>query len=287
MHKHLLSVDLEDWVHSGHLRDYIKPEQATPRITESTLPVLDLLERKNVTSTFFILGSLAEKNRDLIREIARRGHELASHSYDHTRLSQLSPDQFRQAIRKTNDILEDISGEKVIGFRAPFASLDQETAWALDILEEEGFEYDSSIFPIRTPIYGVKGAPVSMYRIHSSNILADHPEGKLLEIPFTVYKAGPLSIPCTGGIYGRFLPTPLLTYLLRHTGRSRPINFYFHPWETDPNMPRISAPFYNRMVVYYNTGNYLRKIEHILDLFSFTSFRQYLTEKEIVRTSLV
>lgn len=276
-----MSVDLEDWYTSGHLKDYVTKEQCIPRIEAATYPILDLFERKGVFATFFILGSIAHRHPGLIKAIHTRGHELASHSFGHTPLYQKGYNNFRKEIRETNKILEDISGVKVKGFRAPYASLNQNTAWALDILEEEAFVYDSSIFPMQTPLYGVPGAPHHIYKISSNAICSHNPDATLTEIPFTVFQSGPVNIPCTGGIYGRYLPLPVLRFLLRRVTLERQINFYFHPWETDNGIPRIDVPLKNRLVAYYNIQGYLKKIDILTDVFKFSSFERILAEQAI------
>src|SRR5690606_19576845 len=199
-----------------------------------------------------------------------------SHAYHHTPLWQKNEQQFRNEITATNKLIEDFTGKKVKGFRAPYASLNNSTAWVLPILEEEGFIYDSSIFPMKTPLYGVSNAPLDIYRIDKKNILKHHPNAALIEIPFTIFKYGFVEIPCTGGIYGRYLPLPLLKFLLNQISVKRSLNFYFHPWETDKDIPKIDAPLYNKMVAYYRTGTYLERIEAIISSFQFTSFEKFL-----------
>jgi len=271
----VISVDLEDWYTSAYLRDYVSEKQCVPAIHEATLPILELFRQENINATFFVLGSIAEKHPSLIKKIADSGHEIASHGFSHTPLWKQTPASFKNEIRKTNGVLENITGKKVKGYRAPYASLDLSTAWAINILEDEGFVYDSSIFPMRTPLYGVKNAPVSEYKISSKNILQHNPSAKIIEIPFSIYQFGFLKIPCTGGIYGRMLPYFILKLLLSKIEKNRPINFYFHPWETYRGIPRINVPFYNRLVSYYNIETYLEKIAKATRQFNFCSFEQY------------
>jgi polysaccharide deacetylase family protein (PEP-CTERM system associated) len=273
---HLLSVDLEDWFTSAYLRHHVKPEECFWQIEESTLPILDLFDRKNVKTTFFVLGVIAEKHPQLIKEIARRGHEIASHGYNHTPLWQLTPEQFKHELQLTNNILQNITGKKVLGYRAAYASLDERTSWMIDMLEEEGFEYDSSIFPMKTILYGVNGAPHNTYRISSKKILQHTPGAKIIEIPFSVYRVGVLKIPVTGGIYGRLIPGAMLRYLLKQVAKNGAVNFYFHPWEAYGKTPRIKTPLFNQFISYYGAAGYLEKIEGIIDVFNFVTFEQYL-----------
>ena len=273
---HFLSIDLEDWHTSAFLRHHLPEGKPVSQIEESTMPILRLLKETKTYATFFVLGSIAKEHPALIKRIAEDGHEIASHGFSHTPLWELSPASFREELEETNGILEEISGRKVKGFRAPYCSLDQSTAWILPILEELGFEYDSSIFPMRTTLYGVKDAPTGIYRISRENILRHQAKSSLVEIPFTVasYKIG--RIPCTGGIYGRILPYFILEYLLGQVSAKRPINFYFHPWEVYPNTFRIKVPLFNRFVSYYNTDDYLGRIRKLLGTYHFSSFERIL-----------
>ncbi len=274
--KNLISVDLEDWHTSAYLAAYVKKTDICHRITEAAYPILEVFERKGVKATFFVLGSIAEQFPDLIKDIARKGHELASHGYSHTPLWRLTGRSFRDELRKTNRIIEDTAGIRPSGFRAPWASLDASTAWAVDILGEEGFKYDSSIFPVLTPLYGAPGAPVKAYRISARNIARNSPGSPIVEIPFTVACFGAIRIPCTGGFYGRVMPFPFLKYLLKTARRNGPVNFYFHPWETCARIPRIKVPVFNAFVSYYNAGNYLKKIEALLDCWEYMPFNTYV-----------
>jgi polysaccharide deacetylase family protein (PEP-CTERM system associated) len=287
MNFHLLSVDLEDWHTSGYLREYVKQHNYVDQMEDSTLPILDLFAKKNVTATFFTLGSVAGKHPALIKKIHAAGHEIASHGYSHIPLWDLTPEAFHKEITKTNKILEDITGKKVKGFRAPYCSLQHSTAWSLDILEAEGFTYDSSIFPMRTNLYGVNNAPTGIYRISSANIIRDDPNAKLKEIPFTVFRKGFIKIPCTGGIYGRILPAKVLKIVLGKVAKQRPLNFYFHPWETYPGTPRIPVPLFHKTISYYNTKSYLKKIEGILASFAFTSFEHFFARQATAAIFLI
>lgn len=276
----ILSVDLEDWHDSAYLRDYVNIENKIDRIVPATENILNVFKKYNTKATFFTLGSIAEKYPELIKNISNEGHEIASHGFTHTPVWNHSPDDFENEIRKTNKLLEEITGKKVIGFRAPYASLNQETSWIIDVLKSEGFLYDASLFPMKTPLYGVKNAPLQIYRISSDNILENDNESVLIEIPFTVYKSALFTIPCTGGVYGRFLPFNALNILLKNIRKDRAVNFYFHPWETDIKIPKIGVPLKNKIISYYNTKSYLKKIEKLLQKYKFTSIQHYLVENQ-------
>ncbi len=281
---HLLSVDLEDWDTSALLRKYASKENNESRLNEAVKRILILFEKKNVTATFFTLGIVAEKYPRLIKEIKKRGHEIASHGYSHTPLWYLTPEEFRDDLRRTGRVIKELTGEYPSGFRAPYASLDESTAWAVDILSEEGYKYDSSIFPMKTPLYGVRGAPRGMYRISSGDIRRPSSGSRILEVPFSVADLGFLNIPCTGGIYGRFLPLRVLILLLKRVSKHREVNFYFHPWEIQPPViQRKHVPCFNFFLSYYNSKNYLRKISRVIDLFSFSSFENFVRSESEIR----
>lgn len=278
----LLSIDVEEWFTTGHLKKHVQPTDIVRRVTESTEPILELLNKKNTKATFFIVGEVAKENPLLIKKIFNHGHEIASHGYTHTPLWSMSRQECSIEIKKSKAILEDIIGQEIKGFRAPFASLNQETSWLIDILEEENFIYDSSLFPMKTPLYGIKNAPFSYYKISSTDITKPSVIGKIIEFPFSVWPNKLVNIPCTGGIYGRFLPFKILKYLLDKTiKKNNYINFYFHPWETDKNTPKIKAPIWNKIVAYHNNDIYLNKIENIIDNYCFTSFENWINIENI------
>ncbi len=275
--KNFISVDLEDWYNTTYLKTYYKPgEHIRTDLKKSLKLILNLFENQEIRGTFFVLGSIARKFPEIIKDIKKSGHEIASHGYSHTPLWDMNPDSFRNEIRKTDMILDKLTGKKPCGFRAPCASLDKSTAWAIDVLEEEGYKYDSSIFPMKTPLYGAPGAPKNIYRISSDNIYENSNKGVIIEVPFTVAELGPLNIPCTGGIYGRFLPVFLLKFFLRQTEKKRPVNFYFHPWETMSAPPVFNISFVNRFISYYNSSRYLNKIKEIIKSFDFGPFEDYI-----------
>lgn len=274
----MISVDLEDWHHSCYLKDFVTESNYIQRISFSTEQILKVFNKHKVIATFFTLGCIAEENPKLIKRIYEEGHEIASHGYTHTPLWDHNPETFRNEITKTNQIIESITGQKVVGFRAPYASLKNSTSWSIKVLEQEGFLYDSSIFPMITPLYGVNNAPLKAYRISSDNILVNNSYAQIIEIPFSIYKLSFLKIPCTGGIYGRFLPLWLLSVFLNKIEKHRSINFYFHPWEIDKEIPRINAPLKNKFLSYYNTNLYLDKIEFLIKKYHFCSIKQYILE---------
>lgn len=276
--RHLLSIDVEEWFSSAYLRQYVATNKYKGQADKSCAAILLLLEKYQTKATFFILSSVAKEFPQLIQSIAAAGHEIALHGKYHTPLWDTTPAQFQKEIREAKSFLENLTQKKIIGYRAPYASLNLSTSWLIDILEAEDFKYDSSIFPMKTPLYGESHAPLFIYPISSKNILQPDHHASLLEIPFTVFKKSFLKIPCTGGIYGRMLPLPILLSLLKNVATERPLNFYFHPWETYPEPKEINAPYFNRWISYAGQARYLSKIEVLLQHFSFTSFEIFLKE---------
>ena len=220
-----------------------------------------MLAARRVKATFFVLGWIAERHEQLVRRIVAEGHELASHGYDHTRVDRLSQSEFREDVLKTKGILESISGTRVVGYRAPSYSINDRNLWALDVLGETGHLYSSSIYPIRHDIYGMPEAPRFPFRTT---------DGGLLEIPITTVEFAGRKLPCGGGGYFRLLPYELFRWGLSRVnindGRSG--LFYFHPWEIDPEQPRVEgAPFRSRFRHYLNLSRMTAKIGRLLDDF--------------------
>jgi polysaccharide deacetylase family protein (PEP-CTERM system associated) len=229
------------------------------RVENNTLRVLDLLEVKNVRATFFILGWVAERCPCLVREIARNGHEIACHGYGHELIYQIGPERFRADVRRAKTMLEDIVGKQVFGYRAPSYSITARSLWALDILVEEGFSYDSSVFPIVHDTYGIPDGKRFPHVIETS-------AGKIREFPISTYpvKFGGWRprLPIAGGGYLRLLPAPLVGKAIRHINASegQPAVVYFHPWEIDPDQPRIKAGLKSRFRHYLNLKRMETKI---------------------------
>ncbi len=275
-----LSFDLEYWYSaefvSRHLPSGFRGEDG---VMESVTPILELLARYNTRATFFVLGTVAERYPDLIGDIFKRGHEIASHGYSHRMLHDLGREEFAREIDKSVNLLESITGSKPIGFRAPSFSLDNTTSWALEILRQYGFKYDSSIFPIKTPLYGMPDAPRYPYRPSPGDITRDAPDGDFIEAPLTVFRTMGANIPVAGGFYFRVLPLWFLKLALRRVNRSRPAIVYLHPWETLPSTPRLGTmPRWNRLVSYWGMNSALRKLERLLPEFDFKPLGELLLE---------
>ncbi|MFH5925467.1 XrtA system polysaccharide deacetylase [Roseomonas xinghualingensis] len=231
-----MSVDVEDWFqvrafcHTIRRSDW---DGLASRVEANTDRILEQFARAGVHATFFTLGWVAERHPALIRRIHADGHELASHGWDHALVNELGEVAFRADLRRSKRMLEDIAGTEVTGYRAPTFSIGPNTTpWAHAVLAEEGYRYSSSIFPIRHDLYGAPDAPRSPHRPRSDGVL---------ELPMTTVHALGRNLPCSGGGWFRLLPYPVFRAGLRRVNHSegRPGIFYFHPWEVDPDQPRV------------------------------------------------
>lgn len=217
-----------------------------PRVEHNTALLLDLFHRHNRKGTFFILGHVARRFPQLVRRIADAGHEIASHGTGHDRLHRLAPQSFREDLVASKKLLEDQTGQSVIGYRAPTFSIVRQTAWAIDVLIEAGFRYDSSIFPVTHHWYGVPDAPREPFYVRSSEDGA-----ALLEVPPLTWRLLGRNLPVAGGGYFRLLPLAFMRRGLEQANRQqRPAVLYFHPWEFDPDMPRMDLSMTGRVRTY-------------------------------------
>ena len=240
-----MSVDIEDWFQVGAFETVIKRadwDSLEHRVERNTNDVLDIFEESGIKATFFTLGWVAERYPKLMQHIVSAGHELASHGYDHARIFTLTPEQFRSDLERSRKILEDSSGKAVIGYRAPSFSIDQRTPWAHEILAEQGYRYSSSVAPIRHDHYGWAGSPRFAWKpVRGSD---------LVELPVTTVKVGNRVLAAGGGGFFRLLPYALYDLAIRkmHKEDGRGAIFYFHPWEIDPEQPRVgNAPLKSKL----------------------------------------
>lgn len=255
------SVDVEDYFHVEAFAGTLDPgqwERMPYRAEHNTRAMLELLARHSVRATFFVLGWIARRSPALVREIQGAGHEVACHGMTHRVVYGQSRETFRRETQEAKQQLEDATGTAVRGYRAATYSVTKDSLWALEELEALGFEYDSSIFPIRHDLYGIPDAPRFRFR----------PEGsRLLEIPITTVEWMGRRLPCGGGGYFRLLPYALFRAGLRRVNRRdrEPGVFYCHPWEIDPEQPRIAgAPWKSRLRHYTNLRHMRRKLERLL-----------------------
>ncbi len=268
------TVDLEDW-YQGLEIDMDDWKGFASRIEIGVHNLLGLLEESDTRATFFILGYQAEQTPDLIRDIKERGHEIASHGYSHRFVYRQRPEDFRAELRRSRDILQEITGAPVFGYRAPFFSITADSLWALDILAEEGFQYDSSVFPVMNYRYGIPGAS------RSPDWLTTAAGNRIYEIPLSTLRlphrnlSYGLNIPLCGGGYFRLYPYRLTRALIRMLMRGgERLIFYVHPWEYDPGHPRIDMPRWGpKFTHYHNLNSMLRKTKQLLSDHRFGSIQ--------------
>ena len=270
-----LSVDVEDYYHVEAFADRITPEmlaQFRSRVVENTRRVLNLLGRLGVRATFFVLGKVAEQEPKLVREIVDAGHEVGCHSHLHRGLWRLSPEEFRSDTRRGRRAIEDAGGQRVVGYRAPTFSVVQKSLWAIEVLAEEGFLYDSSVFPIRHDLYGMPAAPRFPFRWVCR-------DGRsLFEIPPLTVRLLGRNLPVAGGGYLRILPMWYTRWALRRIQERdhQPAVVYFHPWELDPQQPRLPGGWKSRLRHYTNLSRMERRIHEVVSRGRFAPLRDYL-----------
>jgi polysaccharide deacetylase family protein (PEP-CTERM system associated) len=267
---HVFSVDLEEHFQVSAFEGIVAREEwpsHPSRVEASTDRLLDLLARHDARATFFALGWLGERKPELLRRIDAAGHEIASHTYWHRRLTELSPEDFREDLRRSKRVLEDAVGRPVLGFRAPTFSLVPGGEWAFDVLIEEGFTYDSSLFPIRRPGYGYPDADPEPH-------VLERPAGHLFELPMTTLSVRGVRIPASGGGWFRQLPYGLTRAAFTRNGRNgASAMFYIHPWELDPDQPRLPVAGLRRIRHYRGLELVEARLERLLSEFRFTSVR--------------
>jgi polysaccharide deacetylase family protein (PEP-CTERM system associated) len=261
-----LTIDVEDYFQVAAFNDIVKPsswEGYESRVDNNTSRILDLLDEKQTKATFFVVGWVADRYPQIVRNIADRGHEVGCHSYWHQKIYDLTPQAFKEDTRRAKDVLESILGYPVYGYRAPTYSITEKSLWALDTLEELGFQYDSSIFPVVHDNYGIPKAPRFRYNL---------PDHNLVEYPISTVRFANRNIPVSGGGYFRLFPYRLTKYALKRVNETenQPFVFYLHPWEIDPGQPRFNkARWFSRFRHYNNLSATYSRLEMLLDDFSF------------------
>ena len=266
--KNILSIDLEDYFCDLPFSSWLN---YSSRVVSTTEIILKLLTKYKVNATFFTLGYIAEQFPELIEKIVSLGHEIGSHGYSHLDLRKINKKILEDEIKKSTTSLEKITGEKIYGFRAPFFSISRDNLDNFDIIKKY-FKYDSSIFPVKTPLYGIPNAPRFPYRFSSNNPLVKNSDGELLELPPVTLKI-PLygNLPIAGGFYLRFLPLSLITYGINKLNKlDESAMFYIHPKDLDATMPKIDSYSWH---YYYNLKNGKKKFESLLKNFQFSSVR--------------
>jgi polysaccharide deacetylase family protein (PEP-CTERM system associated) len=231
-------------------------------VVPTTRLLLELLDRSGVKATFFVLGQVAEQFPALIEEVADRGHELGVHGYSHRFVYRLTRDEFAREIDRSVEALQRITGRPPQGHRAPYFSVNARTPWAFDVLAERGFRYDSSVFPVRSLIYGYPGAKREPHSVGAG--------GRLIELPMSTVRVGGYNVPVAGGFYARTYPFPLLQWALRRLEREGlPAIMYVHPWELDLEQPRTKVTLRERVTHFHGRAGLLRKLERLFEEFRF------------------
>jgi polysaccharide deacetylase family protein (PEP-CTERM system associated) len=273
MMKNAFSVDLEDWFCVHNLAQVIRPkdwDNCELRVYQSTRRILDLLDKHQTRATFFVLGWIAERLPEMVRDIEARGHDIAVHGYNHLLLTEITPLEFEKDLVKALQTLEDCGVKQPTrGFRAPsFTIVEKTRGWAFRILEKYNFQYDSSIFPVGFhPDYGIPATPLGPHRISD----------RLVEFPLSCLEIFGKRLPFSGGGYFRIFPYAYTKLCLqRCNAQGRPAVFYLHPWELDDKQPKIGLPFSKRFRHYHNLDKTEKRLDALLSDFQFTTIREVL-----------
>ena len=264
-----MTVDVEDYFQVSAFDNVVSRarwDTFESRVSDNTDRLLELFNRANVRSTFFVLGWVAERFPALVRRIADLGHEVASHGYNHQLVYTLTPRQFRDDVRASKAVIEDAAGVRVVGYRAPSYSVIESSLWALDVLIEEGFVYDSSIFPIHHDRYGIPDSPRHPYVLWRDG-------GSILEVPGSTVRLGRVNLPIGGGGYFRHFPYAWTKWGIDRVNRieRQPVTFYTHPWELDPDQPRLQVRTATRVRHYRGLGRTADRLARLLRDFRFDS----------------
>jgi len=263
-----MTVDVEDYFHVS-VFDGLVPRHAWPamesRVCANTERLLQLFDDENIHATFFVLGWVAERFPRLVRQIVANGHELASHGYAHRLVYDMTPRAFREDVRRAKQLIEAAAGAPVYGYRAPSYSVTPRSLWALDVLVEEGYRYDASIFPIHHDRYGIPVSPRLPYRLTRGD--------GLMEAPASTVRWGPLNLPIAGGGYFRILPYGWTRWGIRRLNEVEhvPAIFYLHPWEIDPDQPRLQASMLGRFRHYCNLAKTEERLRALIREFRFST----------------
>lgn len=281
---HALTIDVEDYYHVSALASVIKPSdwKSWPsRVDSNTRKLLDLFDEHSVKGTFFILGSVAEEHPQLIKEISNRGHELASHGYSHQLVYSQTPETFREETRVSKEIIENLSGQKVSGYRAASYSITRKSLWALDILGELGFTWDSSIFPVIHDRYGIPSSPKTPYKILTEN---NH---TITEYPLTSASVLGYRLPAAGGGYFRLFPYRFFQWLFKQASLETQSGcmFYLHPWEIDADQPKVKGLSQLSQFRHYNNlDKCYNRLEKLLNHFKFSTVQKSLSNNAALST---
>ncbi|MDF2659766.1 MAG: polysaccharide deactylase family protein locus subfamily [Paenibacillus sp.] len=268
----MLTFDIEEWFHANY-DDIAPPTGKGSNFRANMDTLLQMCRETNSKATFFVLGCIGEDYPDVVKAIARDGHDVASHGYGHQLAYSQTIDEFRDDVKKSVDILENLTGTKVLGYRAPSWSIVERNLHYLEALEELGLKYDASIFPVKTFLYGIPGAPTVIHKPRVNGRELD-----LYEVPMSVMKLAGRNIGYSGGFYFRFFPKFFIDYAIRSANRQGNSSIvYLHPREIDTTEHKLSLPPKERFIHYYNVGGTRSKLEQIMRSFHFTSISDHLS----------
>jgi len=264
-----LTIDFEDW-YQGLEIPHTEWANYEDRVVRAGHSVLETLGAANTRATFFVLGYVAERQPEIIREIAAAGHEVGTHGYSHSFVYRQTPDLFRSEMTRAIRNLEDLTGQRVLGHRAPFFSITRDSLWALDVLADLGIRYDSSIFPVLNYRYGIEDAPRWPYKV-------DCGENGIIEFPISTWKILGRNLPIAGGAYFRIFPYALTRRAFKAVNDiGHPAVFYLHPWELDPEHPRIPLPRRISLTHYFNLHKTQQRLSRLLRDFCFAPMKEVL-----------
>ena len=271
----VFTIDTEDWYHANFEEGLFENNSDVISTVERNVErYLELFDKYSVKATFFVLGFVAEEHPHMIRKIADSGHEIASHGYAHQLVYHQTPEEFKEDVRKSKILVEDITGIECIGYRAPSWSVVENSLWALDILEDLGFKYHSAIFPTKNFLYGIPYAP---RYVHGADVYGKK-NLNILSVPPGTYKVMGVNIPFSGGAYFRLLPTEVIKIFTDRINvkQGQPVVFYLHPREIDPDQPRLKLKWKDHFIHYYGIRGCERKLECVLKRYKFVTMKEML-----------
>ena len=275
----ILGIDFEDWFHPELIQKHIAKNNNEPKVIQGIDKILDLLRKKETKATFFVVGELLEYKFELLDLILENDHEIGFHTMKHNRIDSLySKEKFDDEIKK----FKKLTNGRSKGFRAPSFSLNSNSSWIIDVLEENQYVYDSSIVPAKTSLYGIPDAETSPYKITTQNFQNNSSNGKILEFPLMVTRFLGKKIPAAGGFYLRILPLRVIKNAIKSYEKKKiPGVFYIHSWELTPEfMPNISLPKKDHFITYHNINKAYERMEKLLEEFEFTSFSRYIDKNK-------
>jgi len=271
----LLGIDFEDWFHPELIQKFLTNKEKKPEIIKGIDKIIDWLNHHETYATFFVVGELLEYQPEILDKIIENGHEIGFHTMHHTRLDTLN---FKEKFENEIKEFSKMTSGKSKGFRAPTFSLNESSKWLIDVLEKNEYQYDSSVVPAKTSLYGLPNAGKKPYKISSKSLESEDPKGSIIEFPILTTKFLGKEIPAGGGFFLRFLPQKIIQNGIKKYEKLQiPSTFYIHSWELTPEfMPSLPLPFKDKFVTYHNLSNALPKMGNLLEKFEFTSFDKYL-----------